>query len=312
MTIKLQDRNPEYWEKLFQMTANVVKQMSDEFERGVKWEYSVPLIDFKRETSGINRSPFITRHGKGCILCMPVGFLKWKDDFVIDMQEYLGSNNGFCVNNGQNDISLWVLQNWISWITQHELGHLFNGHYVGDTREWDDWNKFDHFDSLNNDIRLSFEYDADMYAADSFFSGLAYAINIDNRLKNWGEKYFNDLGFIFFVLFTIMEERDPNPSLHPAANDRLMMFLLRGFKIFETSNNTKPVKEFKAFQLGMAQAVMAIADQGNDLLEKLKNFNHDRIVQSIKVLIENKYHLRRMYQMKIDWLTNTKDLFYKN
>ena len=310
MTINLITRDYTYWNGILSRAENYINIISKEFERGVKWKEEIPLVQLKIDWSENFEGPKITRIDNCCYIILRLGFIKWLDDFVIEMQEHLGSNNGFCLNNGDNDISEWVLYTWLSWFIEHELGHLFCGHYVGKTQEWYDWKEID-FKSLNNNIRLSFEYDADMFASEKFFSGLAYAMKQSNKLQGFGDKYFSDMGFICFVLFSLLERIDPDPQSHPKLSDRLSMFMLRGFKVYEIELNKNVQKELRAFALGIYQAVQSIGEEGQEFFNKMMQFNSEKFVSSCKCLIEKKYHLRRMYNMKHDWVKDIKNMFIK-
>lgn len=301
MSFKHLERNIDYWESLQEPTSKYIARLNKKLMKGIKQKLGQSLLVYKMDLSYSFKSPCICRSGNGCTILMPIEFLAWLDSAIFEMMEKEGIRKSFCFDNTEIDFSPFLMEHWIEWIVAHELGHFFCGHLTGQTKKWEEWNYKEHKSLMSDELILAQEFDADFFAAGIFFHDLSTVIK-DPRVRRWGVKYFEDLGFIFFVLFFMLDTKVSKKGTHPKPVERMAYFILKGFYILEKETNENVINKYKSFINGASSAAKTVGDDGENFIKTLKNIEPTNMIKAAKVLIKNGINRKRIMGIGNDWL----------
>lgn len=300
-------RNSEYWQNLMEHSSKIVRFLSKKLENRINWSNDFPFIKFLFSNEDIDESPYICRNGDGCEIGFNRGFLKWLDEAVLDIEQDDYLRNTFELKKANNsfDVSFWILNQWISWFLYHEIGHFACGHLVNETRIWEEWMPGHDTWKLSMKTRLAYEYDADIFAAQTFFSSLAEVINYP-EVYSKGIQFnmdglIKDFGFIFFAFFIYLNRKNAGND-HPIAQDRMWIFLHFGFAVLKAELDRNVENEIRLFKNGVMECLNMIGDEANMFSKFSWDKVAERVISNREELLKNKIEIRRVLPIQYDWL----------
>jgi len=297
-------RNKEYWKKVVSNANDSVIQLSKKLEKERNWKKDYPFIKFIFVDDEQDESPYIHRVDDACEIIFNKGFLKWLDEPILDIALDEEFSNSFELVKSQtiSDISYWIQNQWISWFLYHEVGHFICGHLTGKSKIWEEWTSYEHM-KLSAKTKLAYEYDADIFAAQTYFRALANMIKSPSGSYKFDTNDFiKDIGFIFFAFFVYIGRKNPTNNSHPVAQDRMMIFLRIGFVTLQRFLSRNVDKEMSIFKSGFMESLSCIGDEGLNFTK----FNWSNVSSKLKEnreeLLNNKLNERRLSIIDADWL----------
>lgn len=301
------EREHEYWIQLENQIKENVLKISKKLEELTSWSKEKPMI--------IPQTPLDQNDIRACIgriknqnnylLQVTSGFLLWLDDAASWMNQDIPFRNSLYLSllSKNNDLSLWMNSNWISWVVSHEIGHLTGGHLsITKDYEWSEFDISENSKSINTKLKVACEYDADIYAATIFFGSMHLVLK-NKTFEKIKHNLFFDLGMIFAGLFMALDYLSPEPDTHPKANQRFMVFMLTGLAEYARNTKRDPILEYEAFTNGALKSFALFPDKhGFEYAEKITNFNFEELIDSRQLLIKNGFLTKRLTPRNDDWL----------
>lgn len=314
---KLDDRTPEYWERIKQIAIGQMDSWIPALARllGKSLQFQITF------SSDPNRfSPSIRQQKASITIDVPEHFLLEFDEAVKWMIGDVPFHDSFYLAriNADCDVSETIWLYWLLWILNHELAHFYPGHLT--LTKSGQWAEFEALESSREAelddpaFRRALEIDADVFATQAMFCSLARMTKLDQwkllyhqQPQDEAKLALHDLGLIIVPLCLELGHMSPSSgpqATHPEAKNRLLgIFQAVGWDIYFRMLGRVDSSHIHAFRQGMYEGIKQTFHIKESVIHK--PFPDMEIESARELLINAKVHQRRWLKLQDDWLFKT-------
>ena len=290
--VQLTDRDNEFWNYLESSIKKDVQKLSGKLEELIPWKGATSMVTPQVPLKDIINARMVRVEKGNYYLQIYLGFIYWLDDTAMWMNKDVPFRSSLYLNRIKklDDLSAWMHTNWLSWVVNHEFGHLICGHLpIKNECEWNEFGVSNYQRTMKSELKIACEYDADIYAACIFFGSIDTILKSDS-LNSIKEKYFFDIGMIFSGLFIALDHLSPpNSNTHPSAVQRFMIFMMVGLAEYARHTRKDPIIEYECFINGAMKCFALLNKDGIEYANKLVDFDFSEVLRSRKILIDNDF-----------------------
>lgn len=303
------DRNPDYWSYIRGQLELKVANLSRDLEARNNWGEPKPWIGFKFDWSQQNERAYIKRRGLQATIGYGLGLVVRLDNLAQRIQSNadLRSRLNLADRKGPADLSQWMVLSWFDWAFHHEVAHFFCGHLSAGLPKLVEGKPIKPDDAIFNQ---AIEFDADMFAAFSFFAFFAHCLKKGIHQDFYGTndvgEVFWDFGVIFANLFVELEKMRPHDKsrTHPTAAQRLQCLLVEGMATYQAASGQPAAEEYAAFRNGIAVGLTFEGDEGRRFADLIAATTLDTEIWKPRLLRAD-VHKKRLLSAPNDWLRRT-------
>jgi len=306
LNMELKPRTPEYWESIHENLCTQVENLSRDLETRNRWDGPSPWIAFKFDWDPANLRAYIERKGLQATIGYGLGLVVRFDELAkrIQSNEQLRSRLNIAERWENEDLSQWMVLRWFDWIFHHEVAHFLCGHLSAGLPKWTEG---DRAKGKDTDFTQALEFDADAFAAFSFFTFLEHCLKKNIHQDFYGTNdvgaIFWDFGILFAGLFVEFEKMNPHDKVrtHPTAPQRFVCLIVEGGAAYQAALGRSASAEWTSFTQGITVGLVFSGEDGKRLADLLSSTQLD-VAKWKKALLKAGILKKRLLRAPNDWL----------
>lgn len=300
------ERNPDYWACIHRHLELQVANLSRDLEIRNNWIEPKPWIAFKFDWSPQAERAYIKRRGLQATIGYGLGLVVRLDNLARRIQEntLLRSRLNLADRKGPADLSQWIVLRWFDWAFHHEVAHFLCGHLSASLPKLIEGKPIRPGEAIFNQ---AIEFDADVFAAFSFFTFFAHCLKKGIYQDFYGTddvgEVFWDFGVLFANLFVELEAMRPHNKsrTHPTAAQRLQCLIVEGMAAYRDASGEPATEEYAAFSNGISVGLVFGGEEGRLFADLVAATTLDVAIWKAHLLRANA-HRKRLLSAPNDWL----------